>query len=62
MRLCTIREREKISQAELAKRIGVSQGAVSHWEKGIRQPRADQVRELAKVLNCTTDELLREEA
>jgi DNA-binding transcriptional regulator YiaG len=33
-----IREQARISQAELARSIGASQGAVSHWENGVRMP------------------------
>lgn len=62
MSFCTIRERANISQKELAERVGVTQAAISHWERGVRMPRADMVVKIAKELNCTADELLRGEA
>ena len=62
MSFCTIRERANISQKELAERVGVTQAAISHWERGSRQPRVDMAVKIAKELNCTVDELLRGEA
>lgn len=49
----------KISQEALGKLLGVSQGAVSQWESGESLPRADKLPELAKILNCTVDDLLK---
>lgn len=47
-----------ISQGELARRMGTTQGAVSQWEHGITQPSTGRLKTLAEVLAVTVDELL----
>lgn len=56
-----IRERKQMSQHELAKAVGVSQGAISQWETGESNPRAEMLPKLANILGCTIDELMRED-
>lgn len=46
-----------LSQEELAKKLGVTQGAVSQWETVGGSPFAEKLPELAKILGCTIDEL-----
>ena len=53
-----IRERKKISQGSLAALIGVTQGAVSQWESGKTTPTAQNIIDLARILDCTTDDIL----
>ncbi len=48
-RLKLLRVENGISQAEFAKRIGVSQAAVAQWEKGATSPSASQVSHIALV-------------
>lgn len=52
------RKKANISQVELAKKLGVTQGAISQWEKGIAVPQANKLPEIAKILNCSVDELV----
>lgn len=52
-----LREAKRLSQSDLAALMGVDQTAVSQWERGITQPRAAKLPELAKVLGCTIDAL-----
>lgn len=47
-----------LTQAELAKKIGVSPSAVGMYEQNRREPDGDTLRKLAAVLGCSTDELL----
>lgn len=47
-----------MSQMELAKLVGVSQGAIYFWENGINEPTAGCVVKLAKAFNVSVDELL----
>ena len=54
------REKNIFSQSDIAERVGVSQQAVAKWESGEAMPRADKLPILAKLLNCTADELLEE--
>jgi Zn-dependent peptidase ImmA (M78 family)/DNA-binding XRE family transcriptional regulator len=48
----TLARRAKgFSQAELAERVGVTQAAVSHWEKGSRLPDADVIERISFALD-----------
>ena len=51
-----------LTQDDIAQKIGVKRSTVSMWETGESLPRADKLPELAKILCCTVDELLRDEA
>ncbi len=46
------RNRLGMSQDDLAERIHVSRGKISHWETGLRAPKAEEIRELEEVLQC----------
>ena len=46
------RNRKDISQEGLALLIHVSRGKVSHWETGLRKPKAADIAEMEKVLQC----------
>lgn len=52
-----IRLERGMSQQSLADAAGVSQTSIYQWEKGIRNPKLEQVRSLAKVLHVTIAEL-----
>ena len=54
------RKAAKLSQEELAARVGVSRQAVSKWELGDATPEVDKLLALAKAFGVTTDELLSE--
>lgn len=56
--LLNLRKKAGLSQQYIADCLGISQGAVSQWEKGLSLPSADKLPVLAKILNCTADELL----
>ena len=49
------------SQVEVAKILGVSNTTVSMWEAGKSAPRADMLPLIAKLYNCTVDELLEQD-
>ena len=49
-----------ITNVALAKQLGVSEGAVRHILVGIKQPSLAMAVELAKMMGCTVDELLKE--
>jgi transcriptional regulator with XRE-family HTH domain len=53
-----LREKNNLSQVELAQKLNVTQGAVSQWEKGECRPRTDKLKLLSDILNCSVDELL----
>lgn len=53
-----LRESRDWSQAELARRAGVTKSAISTYELGIRTPSADVVCSLAKAFGVSADYLL----
>lgn len=53
-----LRNRASLTQQELAFRLNVTQGAVSQWENGLSFPSTEKLSELAKILDCSIDELL----
>lgn len=58
MRLAELRVREKLTQGDLAELLGVSQGAVGNWERGIRYPRITTLRRIAGLFGVSIDYLL----
>lgn len=52
------REQMNISQQNLADALNIDQSTVCLWETGKTQPRAKLLPRIAKLLNCTVDELL----
>ena len=58
MRIALLRATNGWSQAELARRIGVSASAVGMYEQGRREPSLDLVVRLANEFGVTTDYLL----
>ena len=57
MRIKALREAQKISQTELAAKMGVAQNAISQWESEVALPRARDLPRLADHLGCTIDDL-----
>ena len=47
-----------ISQAELARRLGVTRSSVNAWELGISMPTIQYVIEMARLWHVTSDYLL----
>lgn len=62
MTIENLRKKINISQSELAERLGVTQGAISQWEKGVTSPVTDKLPELAKILQCSIADLFEETA
>lgn len=58
VRIALLRAEKGWSQAELARRIGVSASAVGMYEQGRREPSLDIVVRLAREFGVTTDCLL----
>ena len=55
------RREQRLSQEELAARVGVSRQAVSKWELGEASPDINKLLALARVFGVTTDHLLNED-
>ena len=52
-----MRQKQGLSQIELADKLQVNQTAVSQWERGAAYPSCDKIPALANALGCTIDEL-----
>ena len=53
-----LRQEKGISQALLAKTIGVSQKAIDYWERDINQPKASYIVAMADFFDVSCDYLL----
>ena len=53
-----LRKEEKLTQKELAEHLGVTDKAVSKWERGLSYPDISLLSKLSHVLGVTTSELL----
>jgi transcriptional regulator with XRE-family HTH domain len=51
-KLRQLREKARMSQADLAEILGITQTAVSKWELGQGMPRVSMLPRIAKVLRC----------
>ena len=57
-RIKELRLERKLSQADLAKELNVSQRSISSWETGFRQPDFETLERIAKFFEVTADYLL----
>lgn len=48
-----------LTQEEVAQKLGLNRSTIARWETGIGLPRADSLADIADVLGCTIDDLLR---
>lgn len=55
------RLKKKMTQQQLADSIDVSVSSVRAWEQGVNEVTIENLKKLTKVLECTADELLKEE-
>ena len=53
-----LRERAGLSQAALAKKVGVTRSAVNTWEMGLSIPTTQYVAELAQLFHVSADFML----
>lgn len=51
------RERANLKQNELADMLHLTQSAIAKWETGEAIPRGDKLPQLAKILNCSIEDL-----
>jgi len=57
LRIRELRQARGLSQARVAEDVGVSKPAVCKWETGVSVPRTELLPLLARVLDCSIDEL-----
>jgi tellurite methyltransferase len=55
------RKAKGLTQEQLAKMLGVTQGAVAQWENGLTHPAFNMLPRLAAALGVTVDELIGKE-
>ena len=56
-----LRKQKKLSQEELAYKLGVSRQAVSKWESGAAYPETEKILAICKIFDCSLDELMNED-
>ena len=52
------RRRSKLTQKQLAKKVGISNIQISRFETGISSPKADLLQKIAVVLGVSLDYLM----
>ena len=57
-RVKAARQQNRMSQSDLAKKLGVTRSSVNAWEMGISVPSTQYLVELTKTLKVTADYLL----
>ena len=57
-RISYLREKNQLTQATLAKKLGISRSAVNAWEMSLSVPSTQKIVELAGLLHVSTDYLL----
>lgn len=56
-KLANLRKRDKLSQEELAEKVGVARQTISKWELDETSPDIKQAQELSKIFHISLDEL-----
>ena len=52
-----LRDKAKLTQEELAEKLGVDRSTVTKWETGGALPRASMLPKIASILGCAIDDL-----
>lgn len=58
MRLLELREEKNFTQTDVANAIKTSRTNIGRWEKGINEPTANYLIQLANLFECSIDYLL----
>ena len=61
LRIKELRGLKNLTQEDLAQELNVERSTVAMWEADQAMPRADKLPELARILECTIDELYEKE-
>nr|DAI09316.1 MAG TPA: helix-turn-helix domain protein [Caudoviricetes sp.] len=51
-------KRQDITYAQIGRKLKVSREAVSAWARGVSAPPIKRVPDLAKILDCTIEEIV----
>jgi len=52
-----LREDAGLTQLEVAFRLGVTPATVSNWERGVFEPKASQLRAIARLFEVSSDDI-----
>ena len=52
------RKKKKLTQLQLAERLGITDKAVSKWERGLAMPSCSIIIKLCNILDISASELL----
>ena len=52
-----LRIQAKLTQEDVAKALNIRQSTVSMWENGKNVPRSEMLPKIARLFDCTIDEL-----
>ena len=56
--LKTLRKQAKLTQAQIAEKLDISQQAYASWERGVKKPTQENLVKLSKILYVSVDYLL----
>lgn len=62
MSFYSARKKCGISQAEVARELGISDSAVCQWETGKTMPDARKLTQIAEIYGCSVSDLLETES
>lgn len=57
-RLKTLRKQVKLTQAQIAEKLDISQQAYASWERGAKKPTQENLVKIAQILNVSVDYLV----
>lgn len=56
--LIKLRKEAKMTQTQLAEKVGVNSNTISQYELGKREPSLEILKKISQELNCSLDELV----
>lgn len=57
-RLKMLRKQVKLTQAQIAEKLNISQQAYASWERGVKKPTQENLVKIAQILNVSIDYLV----
>lgn len=57
-RIKKLRIEAGLTQPDLAKMVGVTNGVISFWENNVNEPKASYIRKLAEIFAVSSDFIL----
>lgn len=53
-----LREKQKLTQSDLARKLGLTRSSINAWEMGLSVPSTNYIVELARLFDVSSDYLL----